>query len=181
MDRRQKEELRFLLKARKRANKFLAERREIEQEKLDRKLHKAANQELMRQYTQELTGLAEKSGILALARQASQAVGGSLSTKMGYYIDYGMNTSHLSGTFFTYKDSVLRASHLSVIINWEKGLEKAEIEIRVSRNGVITFHNSPLPIIPLVWTHFPKVLSKMLAAAMAHPRPPEPAPRRGWD
>ena len=38
MDRKQKEELRFLLKARKRANKFLAERRELEQEKLNHKL-----------------------------------------------------------------------------------------------------------------------------------------------
>lgn len=181
MDRKQKEELRFLLKARKRANKFLAERRELEQEKLNRKLQKAANQELMRQYTQELTNLAEQSGILALAEKASQSVHGNLSTKTSFFLDYGMNTSHLGGAFLTYKDGMLRASHLSIFVRWTRGLEEVEIEIHVNKNGVITFHNSPLPIIPFVWKHFPKVLPKMLASAMAHPHPPEPAPRREWE
>ncbi len=177
MDRKQKEELRILLKARKRADKVLAARREAAQEKLDRSMRKAANQDLMQEYTRAFTARAEKCGILALAEDAARQVNGCFFTKMNYYIDYGVNTSHLTGVFFAYKDGVLRASFLSLFILWDEGKAKCEVEIRLNKNGAITFHHSPWPIFPILWKHFPQVLPKMLAQAMQNPRKPEPKSR----
>ncbi|GAP12407.1 hypothetical protein LARV_00142 [Longilinea arvoryzae] len=181
MDRRQKEELRILLKARKRADKVLAERREAAQEKLDRNMRKAANQELMQEYTRKFTALAEKCGILALAEEAARKVNGCFFTKMSYYIDYGMNTSHLSGAFFTYKDGVLRPAYLGIFITWDEGEAKKEVEIRYAKNGAVTFHHSRWPIFPFIWKNFPKVLPQMVDQAMKNPRKPEPAPRHGCE
>lgn len=181
MDPKQKKELQILLDARKRADKVLAERNAKQQDMLDRSEHKAANQALIHQYTLELTARAEKSGILALAQQAAEARGGRMSTKLSCYLDFGIHTSRIHRTVMTYKDCVLRASHLSVFINWVEDREKREAEIRFHRNGAITFHHSPLPIYPILWRKFPGVLPKMLAGAMAHPRPPDPGrPRREW-
>ncbi len=177
MDRRQKEELRILLRARKRADKVLAARREAAQEKLDRSMRKAANQELMQEYTQQFTTLAEQCGILALVKEAAQKVNGCFFTKMGYYIDYGMNTSHLTGAFFTYKDGVLKASHLGIFVTWGEGEAKREVEIRYNRNGAITFHNSPLPVFPILRKIFPRLLPGMVDRAMRNPRKPEPKSR----
>lgn len=173
MDRKQKEQLRVLLKARKRADRVLAERRAAQQEKLERKMHQVANQELMRQYTEVFTALAERSGILALAEQAARACNGRVTTRMSYYIDYGFNINRLQLTVMTYKDGVLRASHLGIFIDWCEGQETHEVEIRYQRGDVITFHNSRWPVFPFIWKHFPKILPRMLADAMAHPRRPE--------
>lgn len=179
MERKQKEELRILLNARKRADKVLADRKARQQEMLDRSERKAANQELIRQYTLDLTARAESSGILALAQQATEARGGRMSTKLSCYLDFGINTSRVHRAVMTYKDCVLRASHLSIFINWVEGKEKREAEIRFHRNGAITFHHSPLPVYPILWRRFPRLLQSMLAGAMAHPRPPDLAkPRR---
>ena len=181
MDPKQKKELQILLDARKRADKVLAERNAKQQDMLDRSEHKAANQALIHQYTLELTARAEKSGILALARQAAEARGGRMSTKLSCYLDFGIHTSRIHRTVMTYKDCVLRASHLSVFINWVEDREKREAEIRFHRNGAITFHHSPLPIYPILWRKVPGVLPKMLAGAMAHPHPPDPGrPKREW-
>lgn len=173
MDRKQKQQLRIFLRARKRAEKVLAERRALQQERVERNLQKATNQELMQQYTQAFTALAERSGILALAEQAAREHNGSLTTKMGYYLDFGVHTSRLHRTVMTYKDGVLRASHLSIFIEWGEGKDRHEVEIRYNKDHAITFHNSYLPVFSLIWKHFPKVLPKMLADAMAHPRYPE--------
>lgn len=181
MDRKQKEELRILLNARKRADKVLAERRAKQQEMLERSEQKAANQELIRQYTLELTARAETSGILALARQAAETLGGSICTRLSCYLDFGIHTSRIHRTVMTYKDCVLRASHLSIFIDWTENKEQREVEIRYHRNGAITFHHSPLPVYPIVWRKFPRVLQNMLAGALSHPHPPDPSkPRREW-
>lgn len=173
MDRKQKEQLRILLRARKRAEKVLAERRALQQEKLERNLQKAANQELMQQYGQTFAALAERSGILALAEQAARERNGRMTTKMSYYLDFGIHTSRLHRAVMTYKDGVLRASHLSIFVNWGEGKGRQEVEIRYNKNHAITFHNSHVPVFSFIWKHFPKVLPKMLADAMAHPRPPD--------
>ncbi len=174
MDRKQKEQLQTLLKARKRADKFLAERRAIQEEALERELRKAANQELMKQYTQTFTSLAEQSGILALAEQAAREHDGCVTTRMSYYRDFGINTSRMHRAVMTFRDSVLRASHLGIFISWSVGQEKYEAEIRYTKDHIITFHNSRLPVFSFIWKNFPKVLPRMVADAMAHPRAPEP-------
>jgi hypothetical protein len=170
MDRKQKEQLRILLQARKRADKVLAERRAIQQEKLDRKLQKEANQELMQQYSRDFMELAERSGILQLAEQAARRHNGSVTTRMGYYLDFGFNIGRLQRAMMTYRDGVLRASHLGIFITWFEGQEKRQVEIRYNKNHAITFHNSRLPVFSFLWKHFPKILPKMLADAMANPR-----------
>ncbi len=174
MDRKQKEQLHTLLKARKRADKFLAERRAVQQEALERDMRKAANQELMQQYTLTFTRFAEQSGILALAEQAAREHDGCVTTKMSYYLDFGINTSRIHRAVMTFRDSVLRASHLGIFISWSEGQQKCEAEIRYTKNHIITFHNSRLPVFSFIWKNFPKVLPRMLADAMAHPRAPEP-------
>lgn len=171
MDRKQKEELRFLLKARKRADKVLAQQREDAQKKLDYKMRKEANHELMEQYTQELTALARESGILAMAEQAALALGGSLTKQVSYYIDYGFSTSSLQHILAIEDQGKLRASHLALRIIWGQTDALLEAEIRVHQNGQITYHNCILPVFPFFWRHYPQLLKKMFTSALEHPRP----------
>lgn len=179
MDRKQKEQLRILLKARKRADKVLAGRREVARKKLEHDQRKQANQALMEQYTRELTALAQQSGILSLAEQAAHLRGGNLAQEVSYYIDYGLSSNHLHQALMDENQGNLCASHLALRITWGEAGALKEVEIRVHKNGLITFHYSPLPIFPIIWRHYPQVLEKMLASALNHPRPPLPQhPRR---
>lgn len=173
MDRKQKDQLRILLNARKRADKVLAERKAAQEAQLERKEHIAANRELIHQFMEDFTRRAESCGILALVRQAAAARNGCVTTQMSCYLDFGTHTSRLHRTVMTYKDCVLRPSHLAIFIDWDEGKEKREAEIRYNRNGAVTFHHSPLPIFPIIWRKYPQVLDRMLAGAMAHPRPQE--------
>jgi hypothetical protein len=179
MDRRQKERLRFLLKARKRADKVLAERREVVLKKQERKQRLEANQELMKQYTQELTVLAQESGILTLAEQAAARCGGSLAQEVSYFVYYGLSSSSFQNALGVADQGELRASHLALRINWQRDSVLNEAEILVHKNGQITFHNCLLPIFPFVWRSYPHLLETMLASAMNHPRPPAPLAKKG--
>jgi len=174
MDRKQKEQLDFLLKARKRSEKVLAERHAAEQAKLTRQEMKAANQESIRQWTAAYTAKAARSGILALAEQAAKDRGGHLFTRMSCWIDYGMSTSRYRTAILKTEDGKLRPAHLGIFIVWDSGENKKEIEIRIHRFGTVSFHNSILPVYPFIWKYFPAALEKMLASALAHPRKPDP-------
>src|SRR5512133_2454100 len=146
MDQKQKERLRILLKARKRADKVLAGRREAERKRLEHNQRKQANQVLMQQYTSELTALAQESGILAVAEQAAHLCGGALAQEVSYYIDYGLSSTNLHQAILDAAQGELRASHLALRITWGESGALKEVEIQVHKNGLITFHNSPLPI-----------------------------------
>lgn len=178
MDQKQKERLRVLLKARKRADKVLAQRREVERKKQDRDKRLEANQELMKQYTQELTALAQESGILSMAEQAALRCGGSLAQEVSCYIYYGISGSSFQNALGAAHPGELRASHLALRITWEEVGVSNEAEIWVHKKGQITFHNSFLPIFPFIWRRNPRLLQKMLASAMKHPRPPAPLAKR---
>jgi len=170
MDRRQKEELRFLLKARKRAEKVLAARREAEQKKLEYKLRKDANQELMKQYREELTSLAEECGILAMAEQAAAQRGGSVSQQVSYYLDYGMVSSSVEHILVMEERGELRAAYLVLKFSWQEAGVLNEVEIRVHKHGQITFQHCFLPIFRFVWRCKPEWLQKMFTRALEHPR-----------
>lgn len=170
MDRKQKEQLRFFLKARKRAEKVLAERREAEQKKQDRKMRQEASQERMRQYSQDLILLAEESGLLAMAERAASERNGALKKQVSYYVDYGYSTNSLQKTVLPEEQGQLRASHLSLRITW--GLPDAlnEVEIRIHKSAQITFHNCILPLFPFIWRRNPQLLHRMFLRALEHPR-----------
>lgn len=119
MDRKQKEKLRFLLKARKRADKVLAKRREAERKKLEHDQRMQANQALVKEYTRQLTALAQDSGILSLAEQAALQRGGSLSQAVSCYIHYGLSSSSLQHATGVGSPGELRASHLALRIIWK--------------------------------------------------------------
>lgn len=172
MNRKQKEELQLLLKARRRADRVLAKRRQAEQEKLAHKMRREASQELMQKYTRELTALAQKSGILGLAETAALQLGASLTQEVSYHVYYGMATSSLQQTFEIAERGELRASYLALRILWGQPEALKEAEIRVYPKGRITFHNSLLPVFPFFWRHNPQILQKMLASALEHPHPP---------
>ncbi len=169
MDRKQKEQLRFYLKARKRADKVLEARREALQKKQDHARRSEANQALLTRYTEELTALAEACGILRLARQAAEARGGSLRQEVSYYMDYGMANSNFQRAF-TEDTGQLRASHLALRISWMEGDGLKTAEIRVYANGQVRFHNSWLPVLPVMWRWRPKLLHAMLDSALIHPQ-----------
>ena len=178
MDQKQKEKLRVLLEARKRADKVLAERREAERKKQDHRERLAANQELMKQYAQALTALAQQSGVLALAEQAAQQRGGRLKKEVGYYIDYGFSSSNLQRALVASEEGKdqgkLKASHLGLRIIWDEAGEAKEAEVRMHRSGQITFHNLLLPVFPFLWRAFPRLLERMMESALKHPRPAGP-------
>lgn len=177
MDPKQKKRLDILLKARKRAEKVLAERREAEQKKRDHQMRKEANQELMKRYTMELNAIAQESGILALAEQAAQERGGHLAQQVSYYVDYGPSTSILHLSLVTEVQGELRASYLSLRIIWGQPEALQEVEVRVYPNGQITYHNCILPVFPFLWRRYPQLLPKMLKRALEHPRP-APSPEK---
>lgn len=169
MNRKQKEQLRFLLKARKRADKVLAERREAKLKKLDHERRLEANQELKKQYTQDLTALAEESGVLAMARNAALQRGGDMTQQLSCYVDYGINSSRLVQTYAVAEHGELRPSHLAVRVTWEESGIVNEVEVRVHRKGQITFHNSFLPVFRFVWHRYPRLLHYLFDSALAHP------------
>jgi hypothetical protein len=169
MDRKQKERLRFYLKARKRADKVLTSRREAQQQKLDHEQRLQSNQELRKQYAQELTALAQESGILSMAEQAALTRRGSLAQEVSYYVFYGLSSSSMQHATGVGTQGELRASHLALRITWEEAGMMKQVEIRVHKKGYITFHNSFLPILPFIWRVYPQVLQKMLASALSHP------------
>lgn len=179
MDKKQKEELRILLKSRKRAQKVLAQRREVEQKRLEYKMQKEANQELIKKYTEELNTLAQECGIQTLAEQAAHERSGSLLKRVSYYIYFGPGIDFFRHSLEFEEYGELRASHLSIRILWKQpDHEWVEVEIRVHKNGQITFHNSIFPVFPFIWRQNPKLLNKMLVNALQHPRPAtEPLPR----
>lgn len=179
MDKKQKERLRFLLKARKRADKVLAERREAVRKKQEHDQLLEANQALMKQYTLELTNLAQDSGILSMAEQAALLRGGSMVQQVSYYVDYGLNSSRLVQTYAVAEHGDLRASHLALRITWEETGTMNEVEVRVHKKGQITFHNFFLPIFPFIWRGHPQVLQKLLASALDHPVHPTGLPKTG--
>lgn len=170
MDRKQKERLRTLLKARKRADKVLARRRETAQAKEVHQQRLDARQELKRRYSEELTGLAQESCILPMAEQAALRCGGTLAQEVSYYIDYGLSSSSLRNPSGAAGQGTLRAAHLTVTITWEADGAHKEAQIRVHKNGWITFHNSFFPVFPLIWRWDSQLLQKMLASAMKHPK-----------
>lgn len=172
MDRKQKERLRFYLKARKRADQVLEKQREIKRKKLDHEKRLETNHELMRQYAEELTALARQSGILSMAERAALQRGGSLVQEVSYYIDYGLNSSNLQHVTGVADKGVLRASHLALRITWEQDGEPNEVEVRVHKTGSITFHNFFLPVFPIIWRWKPRLLQTMFASALQHPRAP---------
>ncbi len=171
MDRKQKERLLFYRKARKRAEKVLAKKHEAKQEQIDHDRRKQANQELLQRYTQELNALAQKSGILSMAEQAAFSCGGSLSQEISCYVDYGLSSSCLQQAFMDSNQGKLRASHLALTITWESTGGWKEAEIRVHKNGQITFHHIPLPVFSFIWKRYPQLLQQMLDGSIKHPRP----------
>lgn len=172
MDRKQKERLRFLLKARRRANKVLAARREAALKKQDHDQRLKANQELKKQYTQDLSTLAQESGILALAEQAALQRGGSLAQEVSYYVYYGLSSSSFQNPLGITNRGELRASHLALKITWPEAGVLNEVEVRVHKNGMITFHNFLLPIFPFLWRRFPRIMQILLNRAQAYPAHP---------
>ena len=169
MDRKQKERLRFYLKARKRAEQVLAARRAAEQQKLEYQQRKEASQDLQERYTEQLTALAQECGVMALAEAAARERAGSLTCRVSFYLDYGIASSHLQHAIGLKDQAVLRASHMVLAIRWDAQGTPREAEIRVYPKGYITFHNSFVPVYPFVWRRFPGVLRKMLEWALAHP------------
>jgi len=170
MNQKQKDQLRTLLKARKRAEKVLAARHEAEEKKQQYQQRKAANQELIRQYTQELDALAQESGILTLAEQAAAERGGMLEHKVSFYKDYGMASSRMQHYVTSPDHGELRVSHLAIRVIWGEPGALKEAEVRIHRKGLITFHNFVLPVLPLVWRRRPGLLLTLLNRALDHPR-----------
>lgn len=174
MDQKQKETLRFLLKARKRAQKVLAEREKARQEKLNNEARKEANRRLMEQYAQGLLALAQQSGVFTLAEQAALEREGRLIQQLGCYVDYGLSTSCMQRALVAAEQGdqgELRAAYLSLRIVWGPPEAPQEAEIRVHRGKYITFHHLPVPIFPFIWRLNPQLIPKMLAGALASPRP----------
>jgi hypothetical protein len=191
MDRKQKEQLRFLLKARRRADKVLAQRRDAEREKLERQTRQEADQARMKQAAEALTSLAQECGILALVEQAALARGGSLKKEVHYYTDYGFNSSHLHRAVMEPNLGELRVAYLALRITWDAGGtgssagtscstgSPCEAEVRVRRRGQITFHNNILPVFAFIWRRYPALLGRMLTSALAHPGHPAPPEQPG--
>ncbi len=170
MDKKQKEQLRILLKARRRANKVLAKRHELEREKQVYQARKETNEELKNRYILELTTIAQESGILPMAELAALQCGGLLTQDVSYYIYYGLATSSLQQTAEIAEHGELRATYLALRITWGEPECMNEVEIRVHKNGLVTFHNSYLPLFRVVWQRYPQLLQKMLTSALEHPR-----------
>lgn len=174
MDQKQKEQLRVLLEARKRAEKVLAKQHEAQRKKQEYEKHRMVNQELIDQYTRELTVLAQACGILPLAEEAACQRGGKLTCKLACYLDYGFKNNELQRTLAAVEQGTLRGqlrpSHLELWITWNEGNLAREVEIRVHTKGQVTFHNSLLPIFPFLWRRYPHLLEKMLNRALQHPQ-----------
>lgn len=170
MDKKQKQRLRFYRKARRRANKVLAKRHELEHEKQVHEMRKETSQELKNRYTLELTTIAQESGILPMAELAALQCGGLLTQDVNYYIYYGPATSSLQQTAEIAQHGELRASYMALRITWGESETVNEVEIRVHKNGLITFHNSYLPLFRFVWRRNHQLLQKMLTSALEHPR-----------
>lgn len=170
MDRKQKEKLRYLVQARKRADKVLAKRHEVERQKLDHQKRLQASQELKEKYTRELTELAQECGILAMAEQAALQRGSTLEQTVSYYLYSGLTSNSSMKTLADFERGELRASHLALRFTWEDAGMANEVEIRMHKQGYITFHNFFLPIFPIFWRFYSPLLRNLLASAMAHPR-----------
>lgn len=171
MDKKQEEQLKILLKARKRAEKVLAERKAAEQKKLEEKQHKQATQEKLKQYGRELTEKAQECGMMAAAEQAAKERNGELKKQVSYYMDYGLSTSNLHRALNIPEYGELRASHLSLRIIWNQADAWKEAEIRVYYSGQVTFHNFILPVFPFIWRRKPEWLRRLLLRALQNPRP----------
>lgn len=172
MDDRQKKELQILLKSRKRGNKILARQRELRREQTEHHLHLEKNLALMEQYTQKLTTIAGECGLLQMVEKAAQYCNGTLLQKVSYYVDYGLAASSLALTDDVTEAGELKASYLALRITWGEPESMKEVEIHVHLNGMVTFHNSWLPVFRFVWRHSPSILKNRLANALQHPRPP---------
>lgn len=170
MNEKQKEQLRILLKSRKKAEKVLAERRAAQQQKTEQNQRRQSNRELAQRYALELEDLARECGLLALAEEAAAMHGGSLDRQVSYYMDRGMSTACLQDALPEANKGELRASHLVLRVIWQEEKTTLEVEIHISKNGGVTFHNWPLPVFPFIWRRQPRVLPTLFARANRHPR-----------
>jgi len=170
MDQKQKEELRILLKSSRRAKKVLAKRRAADRERRVQKMRQMSNFELMNQYSEELDELAQECSILPMIEIAALQLGAQLKREVSYYLYYGLGVSNLQQTDEVAKTGQIRASYLSLKLIWGETDVLNEAEVRVHLNGLVTFHNTPLPIFHFVWKRNPQILQRMLALALEHPR-----------
>lgn len=166
MDQKQKQEL----KASKRADKLLAEQQQVEREKQDYQQRITANIALKKQFTQDLTAIAQESGILALAEEAADTRGGRLVQEVSYFVDYGTAACCVPANVVDTRSGKLRAGYLALRITWEENGQMNEVEIQLAPNGQITFHNSLLPVFAFIWRRNPQILQTMLGSALEHPR-----------
>jgi hypothetical protein len=64
----------------------------------------------------------------------------------------------------------LRAAYLALKFSWEEAGALNEVEIRVHKQGQITFQHCLLPIFRFVWRRKPEWLQIMFTRALEHPR-----------
>jgi len=133
---------------------------------------KDAVQAVKDRYTHELTGLAQESGLLALAGQMAFERGGSLAQEVSYYVDYGHSPSCVPPNLVSGVPGNLCASHLVLRITWEPQDALLEAEVYIHKNGQVTFHNNPVPVFAFIWRRAPGLLPNMLKSAVEHPRSP---------
>ncbi len=170
LDAKQKQELQILLRSRKRANRTLAKRRAMERERQDWLARRENNLNLQTRYMQHLTEIARESTLLPMLEVAALQLGAHLTREVSYYLYFGFTTAALQFTKEVAREGKLRASYLDLRLTWDGGNHTNEAEIRIHMNGLITFHNSLIPIFRFVWRGHPDLLQKMLASALEHPR-----------
>jgi len=147
----------------------MAKQRAFERERLDRSKRRETNLTLMNEYTQKLTEIADQSNLLPMIEIAALQLKAHISRQVNYYLYYGLGASSLQQTEEVAREGQLRATYLSLKVTWEVPQIINEAEIRVHMNGLITFHNSLIPIFLFVWRHNPELLQRMLSSALEHP------------
>ena len=170
MDEKQKRELKILLRSRRRAKRMLAKRNILDRERKERLNRRERNLLLKNQYSQRLNELANESTILPMLEAAEQYLGACLTRTVSYYLYFGFGLLALQQTEEVAQESQLRAAYLDLLLTWNSGNQVNETEIRVHMNGLITFHNSLIPIFRFVWRNHPEVLQRMLDSALRNPR-----------
>jgi hypothetical protein len=170
LDARQKKELQILMKSRRRAKRILAKRRSLDRERQKRLDHRERNLLLKIEYSEHLTKLTQESTLLPMLEAAAQQLGARLTQEVSYYLYYGFGMFALQQTEEVASQSELRAGYLVLRLTWERENRINEAEIRIHMNGLITFHNSWIPIFRFVWGSRPWILHRMLDSALANPR-----------
>ena len=170
MDPKQEKQLQILLKARNRANKILAKQHKAREDAEKQRIHYLENWQSLRDHGKLLLDISRECGLYTLMEAAAKDHGGKLIKEVNYFVDYGPGARYLAQTKEFQNIFVYRTTYLALIIQWEEAGLLKELEVRVRRNGLVTFHNSRFPVFRFMWVKNPDILRRKLENALLRPR-----------